>query len=477
VKTRVIFLVKTFIKIQEYQAKRYFCLKPINTSFMNLKAFYATLLGASLLANQSQADGNIKFTEYDLPNGLHVILHEDHSTPIVAVSVMYHVGSKNEDPQRTGFAHFFEHLLFEGSDNIKRGEYMKMVQAAGGQLNANTSQDRTFYYEVLPSNQLELALWMEAERMNYAKIDEVGVETQRKVVKEEKKQRYDNTPYGQILNVVYENAYTKHPYRWSPIGKEQYIDQAKLSEFMDFYRTFYVPNNATLVIGGDINPEETKQFISKYFGEIPKGTKPIPRPTEKEPVQTAEKRVEFYDNIQLPAVVIAYHTPEMGTKDWYAMQLLTQMLSQGKSSRFHKELVEKQQKGLDVGAFMIPNEDPGVAFMYGITNAGVKPEDMEKSMLAEVDKVKNTLIDNTEYQKLINQAENDFVSQNQRVLGVVENLATYHTFMKNANLINTELENYTKITKEDLKRVANKYLTKENRLVVYYLPKKAEKKG
>jgi zinc protease len=444
---------------------------------MKRNAFWSLLIGASVLATSAHAEGNIKFTEYDMPNGMHVILHEDHATPIVAVSIMYHVGSKNEDPQRTGFAHFFEHLLFEGSDNIKRGEYMKLVQAAGGQLNANTSQDRTYYYEELPSNQLELALWMEAERMNYAKIDTTGVETQRKVVKEEKKQRYDNTPYGQLLNVVYENAYTVHPYRWSPIGKEQYINEAKLSEFMDFYRTFYVPNNATMVIGGDINIEETKAFITKYFGGIAKGTKAIPRPTQVEPVQTKEKRVEFYDNIQLPAVIVAYHTPKMGTDDWYALQLLSQMLSQGKSSRFSKEIKEKQQKALEVGAFMIPNEDPGVMFMFGITNAGVKPVDLEKAMLDEVEKVKTGTIGNEEYQKLINQAENDFISQNQKVLGVVENLATYYTFLGNANLINTELERYRKVTKEDLKRVANKYCTKENRLVVYYLPKSEQKKG
>mgnify|MGYP003576134693 CR=1 FL=1 len=435
------------------------------------------LLGASVSSTNVKADGNIKFTEFDLPNALHVILHEDHATPIVAVSVMYHVGSKNEDPQRTGFAHFFEHLLFEGSENIGRGEYMKMVQAAGGQLNANTSQDRTFYYEVVPSNQLELALWMESERMLHAKIDMTGVETQRKVVKEEKKQRYDNTPYGQLLNVVYENAYTKHPYRWSPIGKEQYIDQSKLEEFMDFYKTFYVPNNAVLAIGGDLDITKTKELITKYFGDIPKGTKAIPRPTEVEPAQTAEKRVNFYDNVQLPAVIVAYHTPKMGTDDWYTLQLLTQMLSQGKSSRFQKEIVDKQQKGLAVGAFMIPNEDPGVAFMYGITNAGVKPEDLEASMLAEVERVKKELISDEEYQKLMNQAENDFVTQNQRIQGIVENLATYYTYFGNADLINTELSRYTKITKEDLKRVANKYFTKENRLVVYYLPKAQEKKG
>lgn len=444
---------------------------------MRLKAFFPLLISAGLLAQDADAKGNIKFTEYDLPNGLHVILHEDHSTPIVAVSVMYHVGSKNEHPERTGFAHFFEHLLFEGTENIERGEFMKLVQSAGGQINANTSQDRTFYYEVLPSNQLELALWMESERLLHAKVDATGVETQRKVVKEEKKQRYDNTPYGQIFNVVYENAYTKHPYRWSPIGKEQYIDQAKIEEFMDFYKTFYVPNNATLAIGGDLDIKATKEMIEKYFGGIPRGTKAIPRPTEVEPKQTAEKRVEFYDNVQLPAVVIAYHTPEMGTPDWYALSLLTQMLSQGQSSRFQKELVDKQQKGLAVGAFMVPNEDPGVAFMFGITNMDVEPKVMEEAMLAEIEKVKTGTISDDEFQKLINQAENDFVSQNQRVVGIVENLATYHTYFGDANLINTELEHYTKLTKEDLKRVANKYFTKENRLVVYYLPKSEQKKG
>lgn len=435
------------------------------------------MLGAMLLSLRAGAEGSkINFTQYTLPNGLHVILHEDHSTPIVTVGVMYHVGSKNEDPERTGFAHFFEHLLFEGSENIGRGEYMKMVQAAGGQLNANTTQDRTYYFETLPSNQLELALWMESERMFQAKIDTVGVETQRKVVKEEKKQRYDNTPYGQLLAVVFENAYTKHPYRWSPIGKEQYIDQAKLTEFMDFYKTFYVPNNAVLVVGGDITEAQTKAWIDKYFGSIAKGTKPIPRPTEVEPEQKEEKRVNFYDNVQLPAVVLAYHTPKLGSDDFYALQMVNQLLSQGKSSRLQKAIVDEQQKALAVGAFGIPNEDPGLTMMYGIVNAGVSPEDLEKAMLAEVDKVVNQEISEEEYQKLMNQAENDFITQNQRVSGVVENLATYHTFNKDANLINTELERYRKVTRADLKKAATKYYSKNNRLVIYYLPKSMEKK-
>ena len=442
---------------------------------MKRKAFYSLLLGASLLTvNVQKAAATITFSEYTLPNGLHVILQEDHSTPIVAVSVMYHVGSKNEDPQRTGFAHFFEHLLFEGSDNIKRGEYMKFIQSAGGQLNANTTQDRTFYYEVLPSNQLELALWMESERMLHAKIDEVGVETQRKVVKEEKKMRYDNTPYGQLINVIFENAYTTYPYMWSPIGKEQYIDKATLEEFMNFYKTFYVPNNAVLVISGDINQSQAKTLIEKYYGAIPKGTKPIPRPTAVEPEQKAEKRVKFYDNVQLPAVILAYHTAKQGTDDYYAMQLLTQLLSQGKSSRFEKEIVDNQQKAVQTGAFDLGSEAPGLSIMLGIASQGVTPAELEKSMLTEIDKVKKDGISDEEYKKLQNQAENDFIDQNQKDIGVATNLATYYTFQGNANLINTELEHYKKITRDDIKKAANKYLTQQNRLVVYYLPKSEE---
>ncbi len=421
-----------------------------------------------------KAAASITFSEYTLPNGLHVILQEDHSTPIVAVSVMYHVGSKNEDPQRTGFAHFFEHLLFEGSDNIKRGEYMKFIQSAGGQLNANTTQDRTFYYEVLPSNQLELALWMESERMFHAKIDEVGVETQRKVVKEEKKQRYDNTPYGQLINVIFENGFSKYPYNWSPIGKEQYIDKATLDEFMNFYKTFYVPNNAVLVISGDINQEQAKTLISKYYSDIPKGTKPIPRPTVVEPEQKTEKRVKFYDNVQLPAVILAYHVPKQGTDDYYALQLLTQCLSQGKSSRFEKEIVDKQQKAVQAAAFDLGTEAPGLAIMLGIANSGVKPAELETAMIAEIEKVKKEGISDDEFTKLENQAENDFISQNQKDIGVATNLATYYTFQGNANLINTELDRYKKVTKDDIKRVANKYLVKTNQLVVYYLPKSEE---
>jgi len=437
-----------------------------------MKRFFlsAVLLAGGAFSVSAQ-EGNIKFTEYDLPNGLHVILHEDHAVPIVSVSVMYHVGSKNEDPSRTGFAHFFEHLLFEGTDNIQRGEYMKLVQNNGGVLNANTSQDRTYYFEELPANQLELGLWMEAERMLHAKIDSTGIETQRKVVKEEKKMRYDNSPYGMWQSLIFENAFTKHPYRWTPIGKEQYIDQAKASEFMDFYKTFYVPNNAVLVLAGDFKPEQAKEWINKYYGDIPRGTGEVPRPNVAEPAQTKEKRVKYNANVQLPMVVLAYHAPKMGTDDMYALELLNQLLSQGASSRLQKQVVDKDQKAVQVGAFNTPLEDPGLMITLGIAARGVTAAELEKAMKNEIEKVRDNLISEEEFKKLQNQAENSFVSQNGRIAGIAESLATNYTYFHDTNLINTELARYQKITREDLKRVADKYLTKDNCVVLYYVPK------
>ncbi|MES2593058.1 MAG: pitrilysin family protein [Bacteroidota bacterium] len=435
---------------------------------MNQFLLTAALIGGSLLSAQTN---KIKYTEYDLPNGLHVILHEDHSTPIVAVTILYHVGSKNEDPKRTGFAHFFEHLMFEGSENIKRGEFMKLVQNAGGDLNANTSFDRTFYYEVLPSNQLELGIWMEAERMLHSKIDTIGVETQRKVVKEELKQRNENTPYGSILNESFGHAFVDHPYRWTPGGSPEYINKASLQEFVDFYKTYYVPNNATLSIAGDLNPAQTKALIEKYFGGIAKGTLPIVRPTIVEPQKTAEVRDTVLDNIQLPAVIMAYHIPAQGTADYYAVNMLTTLLSQGKSSRMQKSIVDKQQKAVYAGAFPLSSEDPGLALVFGITNMGVAPTELEAAMDAEFEKVKKEPISEMEFQKLRNQVENDFIAANTKMSGIAENLANYYVYFKDANLINTEIERFMKVTREDIQKASQKYLTKENRVVLYYLPK------
>jgi zinc protease len=433
------------------------------------KLFLSMFACLAVMSSRAQSV-NIKFTEYDLPNGLHVILHEDHTIPTVAISVLYHVGSKNEEASRTGFAHFFEHLLFEGSENIERGEYMKLIQNNGGVINANTSFDRTFYFETLPSNKLEQGLWMEAERMLHAKIDDIGLETQRKVVKEEKKQRYENTPYGHLIEQIFKNAYTQHPYQWTPIGEAQYIDQATLPEFMDFYKTFYVPNNATLSVGGDLNIAQAKAWIEKYFGTIPKGTLEIPRPTIVEPQQTEEKRVTYLDKVQLPLISFAYHTPAQGSSEAYAIEMVAKILSQGKSSRLQKEIVDKQQKAVAAGAFSYPTEDPGLAIMYGVGNVGTKPEELEKAMDDEVNKIVNEGVSVDELQKCKNQIENEFISQNQRVLGIVENLANYHVYYGDANLINKELDRYMKVTAADMQAVAKKYFTKRNRLVLYYLP-------
>lgn len=441
----------------------------------------------------------IDFVEYDLDNGMHVILHQDNSTPIVAVSIMYHVGAKNEQPNKTGFAHFFEHLMFEGSPNIERGEFFKIVQSNGGILNANTDFDRTYYFEVMPSNKFELGLWLESERMLQLKIDSIGVETQRGVVIEEKRQSYDNRPYGSILSETFSHAYKKHPYRWITIGDIEHIKSATLEEFKAFHDMYYVPNNAVLSIAGDIDLDEAKELIEKYFGEIPRGTKPIYRPNANrvarrfegkkvfqkeeintpdivEPAQTEEVRDEVYDNIQLPAVIMAYHIPEREHEDYYAIQMLSTLLSGGQSSRMNKAIVDEQQKAVFAGSFPLALEDPGLLLSFAIVNMGVEASDLENSMNTEVEKVKNELISEKEFQKLRNQIENNFVSSNSTVSGIAQSLATYYTYQGDASLINTELDKYMEVTKEDIQRVAKKYLAKKNRVVLHYLPKAQQKK-
>ncbi len=428
------------------------------------------LLLFSIIHLQAQMN-KIDFVEYDLANGMHVILHQDNSTPIVAVSIMYHVGSKNEQPDRTGFAHFFEHLLFEGSANIKRGEFDKYINGSGGTNNANTSFDRTYYYEILPSNQLALGLWLESERLLHANVDTKGIETQREVVKEERRQRIDNQPYGSFMQESFKRAYTQHPYQWPIIGYMEHLNAAEEKDYVDFYKTYYVPNNAVLSIAGDLNIEEAKKLVDKYFGTIPKGTSPIYRPEVVEPALAAEVRDTIYDNIQLPAVIQTYRIPAQGTDDYYAVDMLTKILAQGQSSRLNKALVDEQQKAVQVGNFPFGLEDPGVALALGVVNMGVDPKDMEESMDAEISKVRDELITKKEFEKLKNQIENDFVSTNSRVVGIAESLANYHMYFGDANLINTEIDRYLAVTRADIQRVAQKYFVPTNRVVLYYLPK------
>jgi len=417
----------------------------------------------------------IDFEEYTLDNGLHVILHEDESAPVAVVSVMYHVGSKNENPERTGFAHFFEHLLFEGTENIERGEFDKYVEKAGGSLNANTSFDRTYYFELLPANQLELGLWLESERMLHAVVDTVGIETQRSVVKEEKRQRVDNQPYGTVMQETFSRAFSEHPYKWMPIGSMEHLNAATEADYKDFYETFYVPNNAVLSIAGNLgDKDQLKKWIDMYFGSIPKGVNEIPVPELNEPALTKEIRDTIYDEIQLPAVIQGYRIPEQTNPDYYALDMLASVLSRGESSRMYKRIVDQDQLALAVFNFAFGLEHYGLSINYGIANMGVSPEDVEAAMDEEVEKLQNELITEREYQKILNQKESEFVSQNASMAGIAENLATYHTFYGEAALVNRILEKYRAVSREDIQRVAQKYLNPNQRVVLYYLPKPSD---
>ena len=379
----------------------------------------------------------IQFEKYTLPNGLKVILHEDHSAPVVAVTALYHVGSKNEDTARTGFAHFFEHLLFEGSENIKRGEFDKYITNAGGALNANTSQDRTFYYELLPSNQVDLGLWLESERMMHAKIEQIGVNTQREVVKEEKRQRMDNRPYGSFLTEMLKRAFKVHPYQWAPIGSMDHLNAAKLEEFIQFYKTFYVPNNCVLSIAGDFNKADVKQKIEAYFGPIQKGANVIPRPTIQEPALGGEVRDVIQDNIQLPGVFQAYRAPKQGGDEYYAFNVLSTILSGGESSRMNKTLVDKKQQAVAAQSAPFFNEDEGLFITLAIANMGVKIEALELSMDSIVNDLKTDLVGEREFQKVKNQITTQIVTSNGTMAGIAESLANNEVYFGDANLINT----------------------------------------
>lgn len=431
------------------------------------------LLSVVLLisAGARAQENKIAFDKYTLDNGLTVILHQDKSTPIVAIAVMYHVGSKNEDPSRTGFAHFFEHLLFEGSENIERGEFVNYIQDAGGTLNAYTTNDNTCYFEILPSNQLELGLWLESERMLQAKVDQKGVETQREVVKEEMRMRYDNRPYGSFQKEISKRLYQQYPYMWTPIGSMDHLNAASEEDYVKFYKQFYVPNNAVLVIAGDIEPQQAREWVSKYFKGIPKREGDIYRPQVKEPPLGKQIRDTIFDAVQLPGIFKAYRTPAIGEKDFYAVNMLARLLSEGESSRLKKALVDEQQLAIQTGNFVDEREGPSLALAYAIGNAGVDALAVEKAMNAEVEKVQKEGVTEEEFQKLRNQVESQFVSQNATVFGIANNLATYEVLYGDANLINEEIGRYMAVTREDIQNAAKKYFVDDNSVVLYYLPK------
>lgn len=429
------------------------------------------ILGAMFFGISASAQ-KVEFDQYTLDNGLHVILHQDKSAPVVVTSVMYHVGAKDENPERTGFAHFFEHLLFEGTENIQRGEWFKLVTSNGGQNNANTSDDRTYYYEVFPSNNLELALWMESERLMHPVINQIGVDTQNEVVKEEKRLRVDNQPYGQLITEVKKNMFTKHPYRWAPIGSMDHLDAATLEEFLAFNKKFYIPNNAVLVVAGDFEKEQAKKWIKDYFGPIAKGPSIARTKFEEEPI-TKEIKAEFEDpNIQLPMLVEAYRTPSMKTRDARVLDMISVMLSGGKSSKLYKKIVDQKKMALEMASFNFSQEDYGIYFIYGIPMQGFTSSDLVKEIDEEIAKLQTELISERDFEKLQNIFEKQYVDENATVEGLAENLASYYLLYGDVNLINTNIEIFRSVTREEIRDVAKKYLNQNQRLLLDYVPVK-----
>ena len=442
----------------------------INKNMMN-KLLSLTII---LLIHFDSISQNVDFIEYDLDNGLHVILHQDKTVPLAVTSVMYHVGSKDDSPDRTGFAHFFEHLLFEGTKNIDRGQFMKIVESNGGSLNAYTSNDETYYFEFFPSNKLELGLWLESERMLHPVIDEIGVQTQNEVVKEEKRSNYDNRPYGQLLPQITQSLFKKHPYRWLPIGSMEHLDAATLDEFIAYNKKFYVPNNAVLVVAGNFEIDDVKKKISDYFGPIPRGND-VPRINITEDPIKAEIKKKFYDpNIQLPMGLVSYRIPSFKDRDAYVLDMISSILSGGKSSRLYKKMVDDKKVSVQVQAVNLSFEDYGIYVILSLPVGENTLQTLYDNIDEEIEKLKVDLISDREYEKLQNEFENSFISTNASMSGIDNSLASYYLLHDNVNLINQRLDIYKSITKEEIRDVANKYLNKDSRAVIDYLPESAK---
>jgi predicted Zn-dependent peptidase len=412
----------------------------------------------------------VAYEEYDLDNGLHVILHQDNSAPVVITSIMYHVGGKDRTEGRTGFAHLFEHLLFDGSKNIPTGGWDEIISTRGGQNNANTSQDRTYYYELFPSNNLELGLWLESERLLHPTISQEALDREIEVVKEERRLNYDNRPYGQLLPVLGKTLFQEHPYKDPNIGYMSDLEAASLEDVRAYNAKYYVPNNAVLVVAGDLDIAKTKKMISEYFGPIPRGAE-ITRDFPKEEPITQEIREKAYDpNIQIPAAMVAYRTPGFRERDARILDMISTYLSDGRSSKLYKKLVDEQKQALQIGAFNIGQEDYGMYLIFGLPVGETSLQTLVEEIEEEVQALRMGLISEKDYQKLQNKFENDFVNSNSTIAGIAGSLATNYMLYGDTSLINKEIEIFRSITREEIRDVAIKYLKPTQRAVIEYLP-------
>jgi zinc protease len=405
-----------------------------------------------------------------LPNGLTVVLSEDHSTPIVHVQLVYHVGSKNERPGRTGFAHLFEHLMFKGSKNVQPEAHTSMLASVGGQSNAYTTDDETVFWETVPAQYLPLSLWLEADRMATLRIDKDTFANERDVVKEERRMRVDNQPYGRLNEIIYDQAFTVHPYKHATIGSMKDLEAASVEDVRDFYRTYYVPSNATLALVGDFDSAQAMQLITQYLGRVPKAEREVPRDIPKEPPQTKEKRVTLQQPWPLPAVVVAYHITNDGNPDSYPLHIAAKLLSDGQTSRIYQKLVYEKQ--LAVAAFGSANliEDPNLFYAVAIVQPGKSPQEVTDVLIAELDRLKNEPISEHELQRTKNQFARDYIlgrESNQQKAQTLAHALVIHSDIKTAD---GEFDIFQNITTADVQRVARTYFRPENRLVLTLMP-------
>jgi len=438
-----------------------------------------TLFAAAALllaAPQTSAQVAVRYSLDSLPNGLKIILSEDHSTPVVSVNLWYRVGSRNEQPGRSGFAHLFEHMMFQGSAHVGKGQHFQLIERAGGVLNGTTSEDRTAYYEEVPSNRLNLALWLEADRMRSLAITEENFENQRQAVKEERRLRVDNQPYQPAFTegipLLYDST-ACFGYAHSVIGSMADLDSAKVTEVRAFFERYYAPNNATLVVVGDFDPAEARRLIAQYFGDIPRGPAAEPVRCEYRFDVGPKRRVWEDPHANLPAVVIAYRLPPHREADTPALTLLATILGGGESSRLHRALVRQSRSALAAGAQGVTRMGPGMFFAFAVANQGVAADTLERQLQAEVERIRREGVTDEELTKARNTTRASNILGLQTTMQVAERIQHYVHLHDSLEEMATDLNRYLAVTKDDIREVAGKYLVPANSFTIVVVPKPA----
>jgi len=415
----------------------------------------------------------IEYTRFELSNGLRVLVHEDRSTPMVAVNVLYNVGSRDENPQKTGFAHLFEHLMFGGSANIP--DFDDPIQMAGGENNAFTNSDFTNFYEVLPAENIETAFWLESDRMLSLSFDPKVLEVQQKVVVEEFKETCLNQPYGDAWHLISDLAYKVHPYRWPTIGLvPEHIEEATLQDVRNFFFHYYRPNNAILTVAGNISPEAVRALSEKWFGDIPAGNIPT-RNVPTEPMQQRLGRRIQHANVPVPAIYMTFHMPARMHPDYYASDLLSDVLCNGQSSRLFRRLLKEQQLFSSIDCYVSGTIDPGLLIIEGKPADGIAIDTCRDAIWKELELLKSELVGSQELEKIKNKVESNLIFSEISIMTKASSLAFYE-LLGDADMINTEGDHYNRVTAEDIQRLAKLIFTENNCNELIYIPQTAKEK-